>query len=333
MHVLIVGGNRFMGYGLTWRLLAAGHEVTHFNRGGASDPFADRIERLRGDRTTGDFARLLARREFDAVVDFAGFVGADADGAVEALRGRVGHYVFISTGQVYLVREGCPSPARESDYAGPLMPEPADAVDQAEWAYGVGKRGCEDRLAAAWSRERFPATCLRIPMVDGERDNKRRLEAYLWRILDGGPVIVPEGDLRPVRHVYAGAVVRAIVELLGRTETFGQAYNLSQDEMPTLPELVTLFAEALGAPARLHPVPAAAIRAAGLRVTDVSPYSSVWMSCLDPARAKAELGLHHEPLPEYAGRIVASFLAHPPSEPPPGYGGRSLERQLVAGRC
>jgi len=332
MRILIVGGNRFMGYGLTWRLLASGHEVSHFNRGLTRDPFGERIERLHGDRTTEDFARLLAGRSFDAVVDFAAFVGADAEAAVAALRGRAGHYVFVSTGQVYLVRSGCPSPARESDYAGPVMPEPTDPADGAEWQYGVGKRACEDRLARAWSEERFPSTCLRIPMVDGERDNKRRLEAYLWRLLDGGPVIVPEGDLRPVRHVYAGAVVRAIVALLGRSETFGQAYNLSQDEMPSLPELVTLFAEALGAPARLQPVPAAAIRAAGLRVTDVSPYSSVWMSCLDPARAKAELGFRHEPLAEYAGRIVASFLAHPPSDPPPGYGGRETERRLAAAR-
>jgi len=262
-------------------------------------------------------------------VDFAAFEGADGRRAAEALGGRVGHYVVVSTGQVYLVREGCPWPAREGDYAGPLMPEPADAADKTEWEYGIGKRACEDRLAEAWARDRFPFTSLRIPMVDGERDNKRRLEAYLWRLLDGGPVIVPEGDWRPVRHVYAGAVVRAIVELLGRPSTFGRAYNLSQDEMPTLPELIALFAEALGAPARVHPVPAAKIRAAGLRVTDVSPYSSVWMSCLDPARARAELGFRHEPLAEYAARIVASFLAHPPADPPPGYAGRDAERRLA----
>jgi nucleoside-diphosphate-sugar epimerase len=330
MRVLIVGGNRFMGYGLTWRLLAAGHQVTHLNRGLTRDPFGERIERLPGDRTTGDFARLVAGRSFDAVVDFAAFVGADAASAVETLRGRVGHYVFISTGQVYLVREGCPWPAREIDYAGPVMPEPADAADKAEWEYGIGKRACEDRLAEAWARNRFPFTCLRIPMVDGERDNKRRLEAYLWRILDGGPLIVPEGDLRPVRHVYAGAVVRAIVDLLGKPASFGQAYNLSQDEMPALSELITLFADALGAPTRLHPVPAEKIRAAGLRVTEVSPYSSVWMSCLDPARARAELGFRHESLAEYAGRIVASFLAHPPADPPPGYAGRGAELQLAS---
>src|SRR5688572_14412336 len=202
MHVLIIGGNRFMGHGLTWRLLAGSHQVTHFNRGSLQDPFGSRIERLRGDRTTLDFRNRLAGRRFDAVVDFAAFKGSDARDCVGVLQGNVGHYILISTGQVYLVRSGCPWPAAERDYDGPVMPRPADAADVSEWEYGVGKRDCEDVLAEAWEKQRFPATRLRIPMVDGERDHQRRLEAYLWRILDGGPVLVPAGDNRPVRHVY-----------------------------------------------------------------------------------------------------------------------------------
>ena len=59
----------------------------------------------------------------------------------------------------------------------------------------------KDALAAAWDRARFPATRLRIPMVNGERDHFRRIESYLWRILDSGPVPLPDGDRRPLRHV------------------------------------------------------------------------------------------------------------------------------------
>jgi nucleoside-diphosphate-sugar epimerase len=329
VRVLIVGGNRFMGYGLAWRLLAGGDAVTLFNRGKHPDPFGSRVERLRGDRTSGDFVRLLAGRSFDAAVDFAAFDGEDAKGAVATLGGNVGHYVQISSGQVYLVREGCPWPAAERDYTGPLIPEPEDALDQAEWAYGVGKRAAEDALAEAFAATGFPATCLRLPMVDGERDDKRRLEGYLWRLLDGGALIVPDGGARPVRHVYAGAVVRAIAALLGRRESFGQAYNLCQDEMPALPEYLALLAGILGAPTRIVSVPSETILAAGLLPKDVSPFSVRWMSCVDPAKAKAELGFRHEPLAEYLARIAASFLAHVPEQPPPAYAGRELELELA----
>ena len=73
------------------------------------------MERLRGDRTTDDFERLLSGRRFDATVDFAAFQGIDVERVVRRLGARAGHYVLISTGQVYLVRTPRPSPAREED--------------------------------------------------------------------------------------------------------------------------------------------------------------------------------------------------------------------------
>jgi len=334
VRVLVVGGTRFVGYELVWRLLAGGHRLTLFNRGTRPDPFGERVERLRGDRTAGDLARLVAGRRFDAAVDFAVFNGDEAAEAVGVLRGHVGHYVMISSGQVYLVREPRPTPAREDDYDGPLMAAPALAREKEEWDYGMGKRAAEDVLARAWQAERFPSTRLRLPMVNGERDHHRRLEGYLWRLLDGGPVVLPDGGMRPMRHVYSGAVARATAALLGRSDTFGQAYNLAQDETPTLREALTVVAERLGASPRLVTVPSSQIETAGLDVVAVSPFSGRWMSFLDPSRAKTELGFRHEPLAEYLGRIVAAFLAQPPASPPESLSHRADEIALAgsAGR-
>lgn len=264
-------------------------------------------------------------------MDFAGFQAADVQRAVRVLDGHVGHYVFISTGQVYLVREPRPSPARETDYEGPVMAEPpADHPDHGDWAYGMGKRGCEDALAAAFARGGFPSTRLRIPMVNGERDHLRRLEGYLWRMLDGGKVLVPDGGRHLVRHVYARDVARAIAGLLGRAATFGQAYNLCQEETPTLVDVLEMVAGLVGAPPRLQPIPRAALEAAGLDPVRVSPFSGRWMSFLDPARACAELGFAPTPLPTYLASIAASFLAHPPASPPEAYATRARERELAA---
>lgn len=332
MNVLVIGGTRFVGYDLVWRLLAAGHRVSLFNRGQLADPFGPRVERLHGDRTTDEFPRLLAGRRFDAAVDFVAYRGEDARQVVSVLAGRVGHYVTISSGQVYLVRDAAPRPAREVDYDGPLLPEPKDPAEHREWDYGMGKRAVEDTLAEYWAAMQFPSTRLRIPMVNGERDHFRRLEGYIWRLLDGGPLLLPDGGDRPTRHVYSGSVARAILALLGAEKTFGEAYNLAQDETPTLGELLTLVAARLGAPARLVPVPAAAIREAGLDPVRISPFSGRWMSFLDPARARAELGFRHEALAAYLDKIVTTFLANPPEEPPPGYATRAAEIAVAARR-
>lgn len=326
MKVLILGGTRFVGHLLAWRLVAGGHRVTLFHRGTRMPPFADRVETLLGDRATGVLPSLLKGREFDATVDFGAYVPGDVEPLVDTVaRAALGHYVMISTGQVYLVREGCPRPAREADYDGPLMARPTTAEDAAEWDYGVGKRLCEDLV----SHEKSHATRVRIPMVNGSRDYYRRIEGYLWRLLDGAEVLLPDGGATPMRHVYGEDVARAVAGMLGDERTFGQAYNLAQDETPTLRELLERMAWRVGAPAKLVAVTAAAMTAEGLSLKRVSPFSQRWMSEIDPTRAKADLGFVHTPLWEYVDRVVASFLAYPPDDRPEGYAERQREIELA----
>jgi len=300
-----------------------------FNRGTLPDPFGDRIERLQGDRTTADLPRLMQNRHFDAAVDFAAYHREDTRGAVEALGGRVGHYVFISTGQVYLVREGAPRPSRESDYTGPVIPRPTDEDELGSWEYGTGKRDCEDVLVEAFQKSQFPSTRVRIPIVNGERDHERRLDRYLFRLVDGGPVLVPDGGTHPVRHVYAGEVARFLTEILGLEQTFGEAYNVCQRETPTLVELLGLLQGMLGSRAKLAPVASADVLAAGLSLREVSPFSSKWMSMLDPSKVEAELGFRHEPLTTSLGKIVANFLAYGYATPLDGYDQRPKEIELA----
>lgn len=329
MRVLIIGGTRFVGYLLAFRLIARGDHVTLLNRGSTPDPFGDRIERIVVDRKSPEFEEAIAGHTFDAVIDFAAYEEDDARRAAAALGGgRAGHYVFISTGQVYLVREGCPKPAKESDYDGPLIPRPR-GEDEPQWDYGAGKRRCEDALIEAFAEKRFPATSIRIPIVNGERDYARRLDNYFYRILDGGPVILPDGGQHPVRHVYGSEVARFIAGMLGDARTFGQAYNVCQSETPTLAELLTMVAQELGAEPRFVAVPSAEIARRGLSIRDVSPFSGRWMSMLDPAKVVSELGFVHEPLERYLGKIIASFIAHPPPTAPEEYRRRRDEIALA----
>jgi nucleoside-diphosphate-sugar epimerase len=331
VDVLVIGGSRFVGYLLVWRLLAGRHRVTLLNRGTIPDPFGDRVARVTGDRRDPSVVRAIASRRFDAVVDFAAFVPSDVEQVVAAFGGKIAHYVFVSTGQVYLVLDPVPRPAREQDYAGTLRIRPADPDDLPGWEYGMGKRGCEDLLAAAWAEARFPSTRFRIPVVNGERDYHRRIEGYLWRLLDGGPLLLPPGSDRPMRHVYGAAVAAAIARNLGNPACLGRAFNLSQRQDYTLRELVAALADLLGVPAPVPTVEVSAdeLGAADLRAVDFSPFSDPQMSLLDPGLAEAELGFTHEPPASYLPKIVSSFLAHPPASPPPSYARRAEELALA----
>jgi nucleoside-diphosphate-sugar epimerase len=164
-------------------------------------------------------------------------------------------------------------------------------------------------------------------MVNGPRDHFRRIEGYLWRMIDGRPILLPGGGERRVRHVYSGSVVTAIVALLGRSDTFGQVYNLAQDETPTLRELLLLLAERVGARPTLVDVSWERVVAAGLDPLVLSPFSGRWMSFLDPSRARSELGFRHQPLASYLDLIVAAFVSQPPPEA--GNARDDLERSLL----
>lgn len=310
-----------------------GYQVTVLNRGTRPNPFANRVERITVDRTSAAFKQAIGGRSFDAVVDFAAYKAEDVEQVLEAFSAdSIGHYIFISTGQVYLVRNNCPLPARESDYDGPVMAAPSTPDDHDEWLYGIRKRAAEDVLVQAWERQRFPSTRLRIPMVNGERDFHRRLESYLWRILDGGPVLLPGYGTKRVRHVYSMAIVRFIADIVGNQAVYGRAYNLCQDEIPTVSEFIHLLADAVGAPAQIVGVDDAILTESGLSAQSISPFHTTWTSLLEPSRAKLELGFVHELLPRYIERIVTSMMNHLPSQPPDNYVTRAKELE-IAKRC
>ncbi|HEX7601788.1 MAG TPA: epimerase, partial [Polyangiaceae bacterium] len=165
----------------------------------------------------------------------------------------------------------------------------------------------------------------------GLGDPYRRLERYLARLCDGGPVLLPDGGAQPTRHVYAPDVARTIAALLGDARAFGQAYNLAQDETPSLAEIVRQLAGILGAPDRTVAVSRAALEAAGLEPATMSPFSGRWMSFLEPRRAEEELGFVHTPLAQYLETIAHAYLAAPPGTPPPGYELRAMELALAGG--
>jgi len=328
VDVLIIGGTRNLGHFLTLSLVSRGHRVTLLNRGQTRDDLPADIERLRADRCDQSaLRRVVAGREFDAVVDTALYRGKEAREIVELLHGRIGRFVFISTGQVYLVRDAIPRPSREEDYPGPLMAEPQGGTfDLDNWRYGIEKREAEDVLAEAWERRRFPATSLRLPMVASERDHFSRIHGYLLRLRDGGPLLLPRPPWLRVRHVDVQDAVAAIEKLLATEAGRGRAYNVSPDETVTLDAFLDLLALTAHAPKRLVFVERTVLESRGL-LPDCSPFSDPWMSELDNARGKSELGLTYTAVAETLRRIVAHYDAHPPPLPP-SYAWRSEEMAL-----
>ncbi len=327
MRALVIGGTRNLGRAIVAELLTRSHAVTTLNRGVTADDLPRDVERLHADRTDERaLAHAVSGRDFDAVIDMAVYDGADARGAVSVFAGSAGRYVFISSGQVYLVREPEPrSPAREQDYDGALAPRPPRGSPLLDgWLYGVGKREAEDVFAAAAARGAMSTVSLRLPMVNSARDHYHRLANYVARLRDGGPLLAPR-DNRPLRHVFGDDVARIVAGIVERDSVPSHAYNLSQDETITIEEFVRTAKDVVGSTSELLRVPREQLEAERL-MPECSPFSVRYMSVISNSRSKRELGATYTPANEYLRALIQALAAAPD---PPGYEQRGRELALA----
>jgi nucleoside-diphosphate-sugar epimerase len=263
------------------------------------------------DRTDEEqLRRALDTVQPDVVLDLACYLPDEVSAVARNFKGD--RYVFISTG-VYPHLHG--KPAREEDFV-PLDGEPPASLD-----YFEGKHWCETMLTR--TRD-FPWTVIRPPAIFGAADRTLRIAAYIQRVEDGGPVLVPaesyerQAGLAWVKDV--GFACALACDL--RKDTTRKAYNVAFEGV-SLRDLLAGFAHALGVAEHLHPIPFADLP------PDASPYGP------DPRRPagyvleriRRELGFEPSALEDALAETLAWYRVARPSHP--GYANRAQELALA----
>ncbi len=237
LRILILGGTGFTGPFQVNYALARGHQVTIFNRGKRPSPeWSGAVEQLLGDRDTGDL-KSLEGRSWDVCIDNPTSLPSWVRDAGQALKGRVGHYLFISTISVYAdgAKPGINEDAALAPYKG------ADAMAETmltlradvENLYGPLKA-----LSEAEARTQFgdKVTIVRPGYIVGPRDETDRFTYWPKRIAEGGEVLVPGDGQDPVQIIDGRDLGEWMIRLAeaGTTGTFnacGPDYALSTDAM------------------------------------------------------------------------------------------------------
>jgi 2'-hydroxyisoflavone reductase len=219
MDVLVLGGSVFMGRAVVAEALAAGARVTVFNRG-KSGPTPVGAEQVVGDRTALADLEQLAGRHFDLVVDTCGYVPAEVGLGAQLLAPSCGHYVFVSTINVFPGWPSLPDFHTGGVYAGDPDASPADAPDP-EAAYGWLKAGCELAVVRAFGTAR--STVLRAGCIVGPDDSQvGRLPWWIARVARGGRVLAPGDPSAPVSVIDARDIARfALLRAAGTFELGG----------------------------------------------------------------------------------------------------------------
>lgn len=284
------------------------------------------------DRRDPDaLARALGGTAWDLTVDLLAYDADDVERLFAIPRFSPGRVALVSTGQVYLVAPDARAPFRESDAELPAMPEPEPGTrTHANWVYGMGKRRAERRLRELAAERSISALALRIPTVQGEEDGAAtgRLWAWLERMLDGEPLVLPDGGTHWVRFVHSGDVARALVSLAERPEWPSMpALNVTQPDDVTAREFLGLVAEAAGRAVEMVDVPGEVLG----ELADDLPYMGRWWSRPDGSAATKALGLVTRAPREYLPDVVRAHLAaRPPSHR--SYANRAAELALLRER-
>lgn len=256
MRLLMLGGTEFVGRAVTEAALARGWEVTVFHRGRHAAPSG--TEALLGDRTAdGGLAALTegaaAGRAWDLVVDTWSKAPAAVRDTARVLAGRVGRYVYVSSGSVYRF----PSAAGH-DESWPVVdasPDDGDDVD-----YARAKRGGELAALDAFGER---ALLVRAGLILGPYENIGRLPWWLGRMARGGTVLAP--GPRELALQYVDVRDLAAWCLDAGAAGLGGPYNvISPSGHATMGELLTACARVTGGGATLRWLDAGAVLAAGI---------------------------------------------------------------------
>jgi len=252
MKVLFVGGTGIISSGCARLALARGFDVSFLCRGvTARHPVPAGVTVLRGDiRDAGSARDALGRREFDAVVQWIGFLPAHVQLDVELFRGRTGQYVFISSASAY---QTPPSslPITEST-----------VLHNPFWQYSRDKIQCEEALENAYRKDGFPITIVRpshtydvglLPIHGG------------WTVVDRMrrrlPVIVHGDGTSLWTLTHGDDFAKGFVGLLGHPGAIGETFHITSDEVLTWNQIHEIVARAAGARPELVHVPSELIAA------------------------------------------------------------------------
>ena len=223
--VVIIGGSGHVGTFLVPRLVQAGHEVVNVTRGQRKpyrpDAAWQSVETITIDRTAaeadGSFAPAIAALEADIVMDMICFTLESCRPLVEALRGRVQHFLHCGTIWVH-------GPAT-------TVPTTEDAPRNTFGAYGTGKAAIEEYLLGEARRSSFPATVFRPGHIVGPGwmplNPAGNFNPEVFRLIARGETLaLPNLGMETVHHVHADDVAQMVTRAIANWgAAVGETFN------------------------------------------------------------------------------------------------------------
>lgn len=230
MRLLFIGGTGLISSACSDLAVAQGHELFILNRSVSRKyPLPEGATLLQADIHADEarLASLLANQHFDSVVDFIAYTVEDVERDLRLFRGQTDQLVFISSASAYQ------KPVRNY-----LITEETP-LENPYWDYSQNKIACESRLMQAYREDGFPVTIIRPSLTYGPTQIPFSVGSWQhpWTIIDrikrGKKVIVPGDGTSLWVLTWNEDFAGGLIGLLGHPGTYGEAFQITSDEVLT----------------------------------------------------------------------------------------------------
>lgn len=302
MKILVIGGSYF--YGRVFVMEAAKeHTVTVVNRGTYSmEDFG--VTQITGDRKDTNLWKSISS-DYDVLVDFCGYQAGDITNVLENLAGHIGHYIFISTVDVY--QRGI------SGYKNEHTPLELRHFAGEAGEYIRGKAALEQELQTQCQRQNIPFTILRPAILYGPYNYAPRESVFIQ--------LMAQQQLLPkitdadghFQLIYVKDAAEAIIKCLGNEKTYGQSYNLCGDEIADYAMLADTLSKAANRLTEekhlisIQQIPMTIDSAVKQGLPLSFPLTEEETELYSNEKSKAELGMRYIPLEEGMSRTCQAF--------------------------
>jgi 2'-hydroxyisoflavone reductase len=306
MRVLVIGGTQFVGRAVVEAFLARGDEVTIFHRGKTNPGLFDGVVNVLGDRNReADLAGIEG--DFDVTFDSSAYVPRQVASLADALAGRGGHYVHVSSISVYAPRT---TSLDIEDAPVVTLEDPSIETVTAE-TYGGLKYLCEVAAHAGFGAggptwNGVEPTIIRPTYVAGPFDHTYRFTWWIERIARGGDVLAPGPSTNAFQVIDARDLADFVVTRAG---TPGGIFHVAGPTPPfSFGDFLNEVVAAVGpSDTRLRWVQGRRLVDAGVGAGDLplweGPEEALSLLSLDTRRAR-DAGLRTRPLAETINAVA-----------------------------
>jgi nucleoside-diphosphate-sugar epimerase len=234
MRVVVIGGTGHVGTYLVPRLVSAGHDVVSLSRSQREPYLPDaawgKVKQVRMDRKAeeadGSFGKKVAALEPDVVIDMICFTLDSARQMVEALRGKLQH--FLHCGTIWVHGPSVEVPTTEEQLRRPFG------------EYGIQKAAIEAYLLGEARKNGFPATILHPGHIVGPGwtplNPAGNFNLGVFNTLRRGEELaLPNLGMETVHHVHADDVAQAFMRAIANhSASVGESFHVVSPAALTL---------------------------------------------------------------------------------------------------